>query len=225
MYVISVLLGILLATVASGLIDNSSDPYLYCKCAFISGLATSIVGIYIKSTENITSDNPDITLRVDKNNNLVILKIAVLSVFRYLTYLLPFGIFVTIAKSFMSLPSVLILTILMLIIMLIISGYFIKEVNIKKFMIVAVAILSLISLSWVIFYTIFQLDRQYPWICYLIEILSIIVAIPFTVALNIWFANITDNLGNQKYLILGKGEILGVCIFIALIELIPYMLY
>ena len=172
-------------------------------------------------------NNPDIVLRIMQNNNWNILKIAIISVFSYLAYPLICQIQYfrgaiedrSISESYNGIYScnyIVCIFIIASILMLILSQYFIKKIKSIKSTIITVAVLlTSIPMFWYIFVQnqnnmkIFSILRGIP----LMQIFSIILGLPFMVLCNIWLANSTDQLGNEKYLIIAKGRIFGMYIF------------
>jgi MFS family permease len=212
-YGISVLLGMLLASVVCWLISHSIDPYLYWRCAFVLGFATSIVGIYIRSEnyeiKNRPFNNANATWRIVRNNKLTILKISIISGFSYLMYPLISTIPNTMLTTLhnISIAQVFKINTYLTIlngVMLILTGYFIQYVNMKRLMIFSATMLLILQviLFWIL------PDGSLNQINF-IRMLIVMVGIPFPVALSIWLANSTDHLGDEKYLITGIGGSFG----------------
>jgi len=148
-----------------------------------------------------------------KTNIGKILRVAIVAGFSYVAYIVAFTLInnilpliknISMAQVYSINTSLLILDG----IVIIIAGYIISFFSVEKFMIVCLFILVIVEsvLFWIIQTASIEEIN-------LMRILVVIFGVSFAVALEVWIANITDNCDEEKYLINGLGQSLGLEIF------------
>lgn len=99
-YLCSTMAGSLLASLAATLVSLAPNPELYWRFAFIFGLLTAIIGIYIRLIVKYDTNNSikkekenQTTVKLLSTNKSKLFKIIIISSFSFLTYSLPFIFF------------------------------------------------------------------------------------------------------------------------------------
>jgi MFS family permease len=213
-YALATLLGMLIASKMCEIITTDLDPLVYWRVAFIFGFATSIAGMYIRSAQyqsrQIVQPKKHNFLTTLKNHKEKILKICILSGFSYISYPVCFVImtsFLPFIKDISSAEMMRINSNLLIFdgLVIIASGYFLRFVNLKIFMIVCATILLFCEILLLWMATFASIEH-----ITLIRMLLIAVGVPFVSAFRIWLANVMDVFGNEKYLISSTGVVTGV---------------
>lgn len=213
LYGLSTLLGMLLASKMCEIITINFDPMIYWRMGFIFGFVTSLVGMYIRSKQYISSK---IVFFAQKNlstifqsNKKKILKIAILCAFSYISYPVCFVIMTSILPfikdiSFAEVMKINTYLIIFDGIVIIASGYFLRLVKLQNFMILFATLLLVLELT-LLWITPSASIEQIT----LVRMLLIAVGVPFAISLKIWLANVMDAFGDEKYFISSIGVGMG----------------
>lgn len=217
-YGLSTLFGMLIASLVAEKISKSSDPMLYWRVGFFLGFATSIVGILIRASrykfDRVIKEHNFSSMSIIKSSKAKILRIGILNGFSYISYPISFTIINTILPitKKISISQALELNTYLIILdgcVIPIAGWILKDIKVEKFMTCCAYCLIFCAslLLWLI-------PTSSVNEITLMRILVVTAGVPFSIALKIWTANVTDSCGAEKYLInaLGGGigmELLG----------------
>jgi len=231
-YSLSTLLGMLMASKMCEIITTDLNPLVYWRVGFIFGFATSLVGMYIRAAKYKSSS---ISLLKQKNFSAVfmsnkdkIIKIAIICGFSYISYPVCFVIMTSILPIIkdISLAEVIKINTNLIVfdgLIIVASGYFLKFVRLKSFMVVCAGILLFCELL-LLWRTPFSNIEQIT----LIRMLLIAVGVPFSLSLKIWLANVMDDFGDEKYFINSVGVSMGMEVLgrsITVLSLYTFHLY
>jgi MFS family permease len=212
-YGLSTLFGMLIASLVAEMISKSSNPMLYWRIGFFLGFATSIIGIYIRASRykfgSVVKGHNFSSWNIIKSSKAKILRIGILNGFSYISYPISFTIInsiLPITKS-ISISQALTLNTYLIILdgcVIPIAGLILKNIKVEKFMICC----ALCLVSFASFLLWFLPTASVHEIT-LMRILVVMTGVPFSIALKIWTANVTDVCGPEKYLITALGGGIG----------------
>lgn len=246
LYSMSTMVGIMIAAGVASLISHSSEPLIYWRIGFAFGFFTSIVSIFIrvnsyKATKIYSNNKSKDVWSIIKNNKDKIFRIIFLNGFSYISYPIAFTIMNSLlpAAKDISIQEALYLHgwLIILDAFVIPLGGFLPKDNTKLERLMLVGITIIFITSSILFSS---LNTASLAIIMILRVLVIAVGVPFAIGLRIWTANLTDNCGEEKYLIAAIGggigmELLGRNIIIlalflfttysSLTLLIPYVLF
>jgi len=243
LYSMSTMVGIMIAAVIARLISHSSDPMIYWRIGFAFGFLTSIVSIFIRAngyraTKMHANSKTKNIWSIVKTNKDKIFRIIFLNGFSYISYPIAFTIMNSIlpAAKDISIQEALYLHSWLIILdaFVIPLGGFLPKDNTKLERVMLCGIVIIFTTSSILFASLNTISLETIMI---LRGLVISAGVPFAVALRIWTANITDDCGEEKYLIAAIGggfgmELLGRNIIILALfsfttysSLIPLILY
>jgi len=215
LYSMSTMVGIMIAAVVARLISHSSDPMIYWRIGFAFGFLTSIVSIFIRAnsyrtTKMHTNNKNKNVWSIIKTNKDKIFRIIFLNGFSYISYPVAFTIMnsiLPVAKG-ISIQEALYLHsgLIILDAFVIPLGGFLPKDNTRLERVMLGGIVTIFITSSILFATLNTISLETIMI---LRALVIATGVPFAVALRIWTANITDDCGEEKYLIVAIGGGLG----------------
>ncbi len=211
-YLVSTMFGMTLASFAATLVSKSSDPGYYWRYPFFFGIATGMIGLFLRYLLN----NTPLEKPKEKVKNLDLIKvnigkltrITLVSSFSYMTYGVPFVFFNNfipllqphITKSQMLEHNTMLL---MLDVALIpIFGFITEKFSYSKWMSVMSILLCITIIP--LFYLLPNASME---TIIAIRLWIIILGVAFVAPLKAWFFKMLS--GNEKYLVLGVGYAIG----------------
>ncbi len=233
LYQTSSMIGIVLASFASTIILNSHNQHHWRIC-FITGGIIALFGYLLRSQkfnknqyEKLfkTYDSILITdsFKILWQNKVILLKIAIISGFSYITYSIPFIMMNNLVSNFTKfavedmMQSNTILLVLDLILLPVI-GKFLATITARNTLITSAILLLTSSLPMWYFIN----DASFIYLMF-IKLWIITIGVAFSCKINIW-CNDQIN-GKQKYLITGIGSSLGCSIIGKMTPSICLILY
>ncbi|AVP87642.1 Putative proline/betaine transporter [Candidatus Phycorickettsia trachydisci] len=215
LYSMSTMVGIMIAAVVARLVSHSSDPLIYWRVGFAFGFLTSIVSIFIRAngyraTKMHVNNKTQNVWGIIKTNKDKIWRIIFLNGFSYISYPIAFTIMNSILPSAkdISIQEALYLHSWLIIFdaFVIPLGGFLPRDNIKLERVMLSGIAIVFITSSILFASLNVISLSTIMI---LRVIVIGVGVPFAVALRIWTANITDDCGEEKYLIAAIGGGIG----------------
>lgn len=215
-YLFSTMMGTLLASIAAWLVSISPAPEIYWRVAFILGLFTGIVALFLRI--NIQSSN--VSQKIEQNsssfqvlsrNKWKVLKIIPISSFTFVTYAIPFILLNNIAPlvSDVKIEDLLKYSTALVVInnlLIPIFGHVISKYDITKWMasLSALFTISIIPLFAAIpHYGLLGITIAKLWV--------IVIGVAFVAPFNAFLHKLSP--GREKYLISGFGYAIGTELF------------
>lgn len=211
-YLLSTMTGTLLASLAAWLTSISDAPELYWRIAFILGILTGIVGLFLRL--NMHTDNISVSsvkkmgsLKVLSINKWKVLKIIPISSFTYITYAIPFIFLNNVAPTIsnVNIEDLLKYSTILVIInnaLIPIFGAVLVKYDVTKWM---------ASLSAIFTISIIPLFAALPYFGLLgitiVKLWVIIIGVAFVTPLNAFLYKLSP--GKEKYLVSGFGYAIG----------------
>lgn len=211
-YLCSTMSGTMLASLAATIVSQTTDPTYYWRIAFIIGIFTCLVGIYLRIktdyNEKLTTKIiPKSSFKLILENKLTLIKIIPISSFTFVTYIVPFiflnnfiPLFGKITTSELLVHNTILLVVD--IIMLPIFGFIAAKFDIAKWMATMSCLLavSIIPSFYILpSLSIIGVTMVKMWI--------ITLGIAFVAPLNALLFRMIP--GREKYLVTGFGYAIG----------------
>lgn len=212
-YGLSTLLGIFLASKVAHLISLSQKPELYWRLGFLLGFVTSLSAVYIRQIRyqfnTVVKVKPLYIMSFCLANKGIIGRIMLLCGFSYLSYPLAFTMPNSLWPAISDIQiSTALETYTLLVIfdgmVTVLAGYLLKFVKVEKFIPICAVILMFFEILLLVLIT----NASFAQINCL-RLCVITFGVVFSLALKIWIANITDDYGNEKYLLNSVGGSIG----------------
>lgn len=211
-FVFSSMSGATLASIIATLVSISSNPSLYWRIAFMSGIITGIIGLTLRwiSFENISVSKNKIKqpiLKLFGSHKGNIFKVIFVSSFSYMTFSVPFvfmnkftPIFGQISFSEMMHYNNLLLIFDM--IMVPILGHLASNFDFRKWMIFFASLMAITIIPC--FYLLSYADKMS---IILIKTWVILLGVAFVTPSKVWMFKLIKS--SERYLIVGLGYAIG----------------
>ena len=215
-YSLSTILGICFASSIVEIVNSRFDLDVYWRIVFFVGFFTSIAGIYIRVQRYESMDIKSDTVKqkntygIIKNNTSRILRIAIVYGFSYTSYPVAFTLINSILPVIKNISIAQILefnTKLLLLdgAMIVAAGYIISFLNTEKLIIACIFALAIAES--VLFWIVPAADIE---TINLMRVLVVILGVFLMLVKKVWIADITDDCDEEKYLINGLGQSIGI---------------
>jgi len=210
-YGFSSMSGTLLASLTAAIVSTTSDPSFYWRIAYISGIFTGIVGIYLRlilQYKEVTTERTSIgSFEAIKVHKFKLLKIIILQGFAMITYSIPFVFlnnFIPMVSDLKTTELFIHNTFLLIFnnLMIPFIGVIIDKYHYAKWMfcIVFALFITIIPIFMLLPYlNIWQVTLVKSWI--------VVLGVAFSVPLNVLIFKMVKD--NHKYLINGFGYAVG----------------
>lgn len=215
LYSMSTMVGIMIAAGVASSISHSAEPLIYWRIGFAFGFFTSIVSIFIrvngyKATKIYSNNKSKNVWSIIKSNKDKIFRIIFLNGFSYISYPIAFTIMNSIlpAAKGISIQEALYLHSWLIILdafVIPLGGLLPKDnTTLERLMLGGIAMIFITSS--ILFSS---LNTASLATIMMLRVLVISVGVPFAIGLRIWTANLTDDCGEEKYLIAAIGGGIG----------------
>lgn len=212
-YLLSTMMGTLLASLAAWLVSISPEPDIYWRLAFILGFLTGLTGLFIRlqthTGHKLQNDKQKLSsFKVIRVNKWRVLKIIPICGFTYVTYAVPFILLNNIVPlvSDISVDDLLMFNIVLVafdVILIPIFGHIVIRYDIAKWM---ATFSSIFAVSIIPIFAILPYLGQIG--VTIIKVWIIIIGVAFAAPLNAFLHKISPN--KEKYLVSGFGYSLGI---------------
>lgn len=215
LYQTSSMIGIIIASFASTIILANGYEHYWRICFMIGGV-TALFGYVIRKykTEKLSLNKQQLLnlysiggIKTLLTHKILLLKIAIVTGFSYITYSIPFIVMNNLAPQFtkitlerMMQASSILLVIDMLLIPLI--GSLISKFNARNVLLICALLLA--TTSFPMWY--FATNSSFVYLIF-IKLLIIVIGVAFSCKINLWCNNLFEN--EEKYLIVGIGSSIG----------------
>jgi len=213
----STMIGISFASLAGYLVAKSSDPSYYWRIAYFIGIVTSVAGIFVRIiafNKNTDLLSPKIHneelyfFEVIRNNFKELLIISILYIFSMITYYIPFAfmndyinmIHPNISKSDLLRNNTIFIYYDLGLLVLI--GFFFKNINAKKIIIITTASLAIFCIP-----AFFILQLNSFLIIELVRLIIITIGVVFASVFQAYIYQICKP--NTVYTLHGTGIVIG----------------
>jgi hypothetical protein len=207
--------GTMLASLAATLTAHSSAPHIYWRIAFLTGIFTGMIGLYLR-IKNIPQKQEQplqvIRDRITKSNSITLLRVIAINGFSYMTYAIPFiflNTFIPAINKTITLKEMLIYKtswLIMDIVLIPIAGWVSSKFNIITWMSIAPSLLGITILPifmYLPYANLLETNLARIWI--------IILGVLFVAPMNALLYQIQYS--KTKYLTNGLGHAIGTELF------------
>jgi MFS family permease len=215
LYQTSSMVGIVLASFASTIVLASGNEH-YWRICFVIGGITAFLGYFLRlyRTEKLSLNKQQLlklysfgAANILWKNKVLLLRIAIVSGFSYITYSIPFIVMNSLAPNFskVTLENMMQASTVLLVIdmaLLPIIGSCLKKISAKNTLLICAVLLFLTAFP--MFY--FATGASFAYIIF-IKTWIIIIGVAFACKINLWSNNLIQEEG--KYLIVGIGGSIG----------------
>ncbi|MDX1924392.1 MAG: MFS transporter [Rickettsiaceae bacterium] len=212
-FTFSTMLGVVMASIASAIVSSTSDPSYYWRYPYFAGSITAFAGLYLRisAIKELEETYPKIhigeILSLVNKNKLILLRIALVASFSYVTYVIPFvfmNSFVPYVTN-VNISEMLHLNSFLLVLdtaLIPIFGFIAEKYDRKKFM----ASMSFLTAILVLPLFYFMKDSSFEYIMF-VRIVIIFTGLAYLAPLHAWYYSLFKK--SDKYLLVGIGCSLG----------------